>query len=406
MKKFLLQFIKNFLRDDCYLCASALSFYTLLSIVPAIAIIFGVAKGFGFEPALEHEIRELLYQQSAFADKLINFAKSTLENAHGSLIAGVGIIGLFWSAISLLGSFETALNRIWNIPIDRTFNERVAAYLPLLIFGPLLIVASSSATYIIVQKIIDLSLQQGIYPAIKPAIHVSYYAALIVVSWLFFLFLLTYIPNRKISWTWCALPALLTAISFQFLQWSFIHFQIYLTSYNAIYGSLAAIPLFLLWLQWTWLAILAGAELCKLHAVIRKQASMPISERGLFLLILMLCCKAYLNRKPPLTQEQISNTLSLDLLISEKILRRFEASGLLVRVINNQIEGYIPKVPPGKMMVDEALAAIDDSEDPLFHVSDSIERNIVLQTLHEWDLEQKNLATNISMEALIAKNIS
>lgn len=151
------QAFNRFFEDDCYARASALSYYTLLSIVPVLAVAFGIAKGFGFEEILESQILEAFYQQQAFAERAIGFARSTLENAKGSLIAGVGVLLLFWTALGLLGNFERALNMIWRIPYQRAFGERIRDYLPLLVFCPIFIVASSSLTFALITKFVEIT---------------------------------------------------------------------------------------------------------------------------------------------------------------------------------------------------------------------------------------------------------
>lgn len=392
------RFIKGFIDDDGYLWASALSFYTLLAIVPALAIVFGIAKGFGFEQALETQILETFYQQEAFAEKLIAFAKSALENAHGSLIAGIGIIFLFWSSLGLLGSFESALNKIWDIQGSRSFHDKIVGFLPILIFGPIFIIAASSLTFVVTTYIVSFSVKQGVYTSLKPAIHFTYYVLLILLSFALFQYLYTYIPNKRIPWKVNILASLITAVSIQITQWAYIHLQIYLTSYNAIYGSFAAIPLFLLWLQVSWLIILAGAEIAKQQSILVKHAIMPISERGLFLLSLMILCKAYGERKPPVTIESLSEVLSIDHSLSKHILNRFRENGLIFEVTGKNTKGFIPALSPDKIMINDVFATVDDAKDPLFHVSDSAERNQVLQVLHDWDTEQKKLQANMSIE--------
>lgn len=403
MKKKLLHLPKKlangFIQDECYLWASALSYYTLLSIVPVLAIVFGIAKGFGFEKALEDQILEVFYSQTEFASKLIYFAKSTLENARGSLIAGIGVIFLFWTSISILGNFEGALNKIWNVSKMRSLKEKIASYLPILILGPIIVIASSSLTFVMITKVIQLTTESGIYQTIKPAIHATYYTALFLLSWILFQFLFTYMPNKVISWKSTLLASFFTALAFQITQWAYIHLQIYLTSYNAIYGSLAAIPLFLLWLQTTWLIILAGAEFSKQYAYMREKAPLPISERGLFLLLMLTCCKAYMQRQPPYTSQNLADIFSIDSSIAEQALKRLRDTGLLIQLENDG--AYIPAYPPNLIMLDEIFSSVDAPKDPLFYVTDSPERTLVVDLLSQWDLEQKNLPANTSIETLM-----
>ena len=399
-----LKFTSGFLEDECYLWASALSYYTLLSIVPIFAIVFGIAKGFGFENLLESQLKDLFYQQPLFAEKLIDFAKSTLENSYGSLIAGVGIISLFWSTVGLLGSFEGALNRIWNISKPRSFHEKVIDYLPLVIFGPILVLTLSSGAFFLINGIVKYSVEQGVYSAFKPAIQSSYYMLLLLLTWGLFIFLYSYMPNRAVPIKSCIIASFFTALALLFLQWSYLHLQIYLTSYNAIYGSLAAIPLFLIWLQLSWLITLAGAEFAKQIAILREKGPLATTKREVYLLAYLTCCKAYLNREPPITPHILSDKLSLNLFICEQIFSCFQESGLLIQTSTGDNKtGFIPSAPPAKIHLDEVLAATSTDGDLPYHVNDSEERALVVETLAAWDAEKKDLSGNLSIESLMNK---
>lgn len=396
------KFTSGFLEDECYLWASALSYYTLLSIVPIFAIVFGISKGFGFENLLESQLKDLFYQQPIFAEKLIDFAKSTLENSYGSLIAGAGVISLFWSTVGLLGSFEGALNRIWNISKARSFHEKVVDYLPLVIFGPILVLALSSGAFLLINGIVKFSVEQGVYASFKPAIQSSYYFLLLLLTWGLFIFLYIYMPNRSVPWRACVTASFFTALALLILQWSYLHLQIYLASYNAIYGSLAAIPLFLIWLQLSWLTVLAGAEFAKQIAVLREKGPLAITKREVYLLAFLTCCKAYLNREPPITPQVLADKLSLNLFICEQILSCFQENGLLIQTTSgDNRSGFIPSAPPAKIRLDEVLAAVSKEGNIPYHVNDSIERNLVVNTLSQWDAEKKDLSGNLPIESLM-----
>lgn len=399
---FPIKFTSGFLEDECYLWASALSYYTLLSIVPIFAIVFGIAKGFGFENLLEEQLKDLFYQQPLFADKLIDFAKSTLENSYGSLIAGAGVISLFWSTVGLLGSFEGALNRIWNISNGRSFHEKVIDYLPLVIFGPILVLTLSSGAFFLINGIVRFSVEQGVYSAFKPAIQSSYYFLLLLLTWGLFIFLYTYIPNRSVPWRSCIIASFFTALALLIIQWAYLHLQIYLTSYNAIYGSLAAIPLFLIWLQLSWLIVLAGAEFAKQIAVLREKGPLAITKREVYLLAFLTCCRAYLNREPPITAHVLADKLSLNLFICEQILTCFQENGLLIQTTTGDVKtGFIPSAPPDKIHLDEVLAAVSREGNLPYHVNDSPERTLVVDTLANWDAEKRDLSGNRSIESLM-----
>lgn len=322
---------RKFLLDDCYGKASALSFYTLLSIVPILAVAFGIAKGFGFDHSLENQIMETFYQQKDLATKVITFAKSMLEQTQGSLIAGVGALMLFWTSFGLLGNLEKALNAIFGASGERPITRRIIDFLPLLIFLPFFFVASSSATFLIITKTVELTEKWGFYQSIKPFIYLLYYSLLISLSWLLLAFVYIYLPNRKPHYSSIIAASLIAGISFQAAQWGYIHLQVFLTSYNAIYGSFAAIPLFLLWLQVSWLLVLSGAEIASVLAspTQKEQTGQTVASQEELLLALCLLTSQKADAKSPL---QGITSIGEELGISEN-----QATLLVKLALENQL---------------------------------------------------------------------
>ena len=130
--------LRRFDEDKCFLRASSLTFYTLLSIVPVAAMLFGVAKGFGFEKLLRKELFERFPgdAQQEVMTKVIEFAESMLEATKGGLIAGIGLIVLFWSVIKVLSNIEASLNDIWEIKENRNWGRKFSDYLAVMIIKP------------------------------------------------------------------------------------------------------------------------------------------------------------------------------------------------------------------------------------------------------------------------------
>lgn len=327
----------KFIGDDCNGKASALSFYTLMSIVPVLAVAFGIAKGFGFEENLEKQILETFYQQKELALKLITFAKTTLEQAKGSLIAGIGALFLFWTSFGLLATLERSLNAIWNKQGGRTISKRIIDFLPILIFLPFYFVASSSLTYLIVTKVVEFSVETGIYSALKPFIHLLYYGLLTLLAWTLLAFLYFYIPERFPPLMATLLASLGAAVTFQAAQWTYIHFQVFLTSYNAIYGSFAAIPLFLLWLQASWLIVLAGAEfaysLSNTHSIFGKPRQL-VYEEELLLALCFLAEERAVAKNPLTSKKSIAEALEISYETAQRLLDLALKNTLLIEGIN------------------------------------------------------------------------
>ncbi|MBW1797871.1 MAG: YihY/virulence factor BrkB family protein, partial [Deltaproteobacteria bacterium] len=144
---------RGFAEDKCYLRASALTFYTLLSVVPAAALAFGVAKGFGLQKLLEKELMDKLKGQEEVVNQIINFANSMLDETRGGLIAGIGVVLLFWLIIKLLGNIEESFNDIWGIKQARTYGRKLSDYLSVMLICPVLLILSGSITVFITTQI-------------------------------------------------------------------------------------------------------------------------------------------------------------------------------------------------------------------------------------------------------------
>ncbi|SCA59077.1 Uncharacterized protein AB751O23_CV_00020 [Chlamydiales bacterium SCGC AB-751-O23] len=247
--------IEGFLSKEVFLCSSALTFYTILSLVPALALAFGIAKGFNLEGFLEENIRALLSSQTEVADYLIQFSSNLLNNTKEEVIAGVGVLILLWSAMSLLSNIEYAFNLTWKVKTQRSFKKKIFDYIPFFFLSPLFLILSAASLHFLSSK--------------HEILNIDSQAILIVVKfspvcflWLLFLFLYRFLPFTHVK----VLPALVASLFTSFLsfffQWVFVTFMIKLMNYGVVYGSFAVLPLFLLWININWILVLEGCKLC------------------------------------------------------------------------------------------------------------------------------------------------
>ena len=147
---------KKFNADDCLTTATALTFFTLFSIVPIIALLFAIAKGFGYEEKMPELQAELLMRYPEYASILsgsFGYANSLLSTAEGGVIAGFGIVLLLWSVMKLLISIEEIFNRTWEVKTGRSWVRKVTDYLTIMLIGPILLIVSASITVAIERKI-------------------------------------------------------------------------------------------------------------------------------------------------------------------------------------------------------------------------------------------------------------
>jgi len=331
--------VRGFTKDGCTLRASALTFYSLLSLVPAAAMAFGIAKGFGFEKLLERRLLEEFHAQQEVVLKVIAFAQSFLENTRGGLIAGIGVVVLLWTVLKVLSNIEHAFNTIWEVHRHRTLIRKFSDYLSMMFIGPLLIILSSSATVFITTQITEIIQKISILGYLSWPIFTAMKMIPYGIVWALFTLVYMVMPNTRVR-----LPAGLTAgiaagTMYQLAQWFYITFQVGTARYNAIYGSFAALPLFLVWLQVSWFIVLFGAEIsyAAQHAADYEYEPdftniSPHYKRVLSLLIAQQVIKNFAEGKAPLTAAGLSQRLDMPIRLVRSILDDLVESTVFSRV--------------------------------------------------------------------------
>lgn len=254
--------ISRFIKDACNVSASALSFYSILSFIPIIALAFGIARGFGVSKILEEQIREQSFTNPEITDFVVQFANQALENTKGGLFTGIGIVILVWSVIRVLGSTELAMNRIWGVRKGRTVVKKFTDYLSIIFIAPILVILVSSMNVFLSSNLQEIATEGGFLGYAGSAVNALLNIVPYLLIWLLFIFLYMFMPATPVKFRYAFLAGIIAGTVYQILQWFYIKFQIGVSSYNVIYGSLAALPLLLVWLQLSWSVVLWGTELC------------------------------------------------------------------------------------------------------------------------------------------------
>ncbi len=254
--------VREFFSDQCMLRASALTFYTLLSVVPILAIIFGIAKGFGLEKILEKELMQQMAGQEEVLERILAFARNMLEETEGGLIAGVGVAVMLWSAIKVLGQIEAALNAMWDLARPRSWARRFSDYLAIMLLAPLLFLAAGSSSVFVRTQFDAIAGRFEIVGLLGPVVIYGLKLTPIVLVWALFTLVYMVMPNTRVPFFAAAIGAAVGGLLYQMAQLIYIDLQVGVAKQNAIYGSFAALPLFLAWIQVSWIIVLFGAELC------------------------------------------------------------------------------------------------------------------------------------------------
>ena len=361
--------IRDFMNDNCQLRASAITFYSVLSVVPVMAMLFGIAKGFGFEHTLKNYLQENFVEQKQVITQIFIFAESMLQRTKGEMIAGVGVAFLFWAVVKMLGNIETSLNHIWRVRKGRQFTRKLADYIFLMMLAAVMIVISGSATVFISTQLNQLA---GVFAPLSTLTSPLIFAVIklipYVIVWFLFTFLYMYIPNTKVSLISAFIGGLFCGTLFQFLQEGYIILQVALSSYNAIYGSFSALPLFLIWLQLSWLIFLFGAELAFAHQnsdnfefevfteKISYRAFQTFAVKTAALLI-----KNFLARRQAFNIHEISVLCHMSIGLTRNVLNKLIAADVVVESSRTDDGGtvYQPACGTEVMTVAELLHRID-----------------------------------------------
>ena len=360
--------IRGFDEDKCKFRASALTFYSLLSVVPVIAMMFGIAKGFGLEKRVETELMQKMQGQEEVAERILNFANSLLENASGGFIAGVGVAFLFWTIIKLLSNIENSFNNIWGVKTPRSIGRKFSDYLSVILVCPFLLVMAGSTTVVISSQVRVITQKFDIFSVLGPLIFLFLKLLPYFTIWIAFTFIFIFIPNTKVKLKSGLLAGIVAGTIFQLVQWVYINFQIGVAKHSAIYGSFAALPLFLLWLQISWLVVLFGAELSFAHQNVEtyefEQDCLSVSysyRKLLSLLIANLLVKNFCKEEQPRGAAQISRTLEIPIRLVRQILYELVESGVISEVKKKEDKdvAYQPAIDVGKLSVKYVVESLE-----------------------------------------------
>jgi membrane protein len=395
---------RGFRENQLPLSASALTFYSLLSLVPVLAMAFGISKGFGFQKILEDRLREGFAGHEVMLEQLVVSAKKLLDSTQGGLIAGIGVVVLFWTVIKLLSHIELAFNRIWTIRVSRSAGRKFSDYLSIMMIGPLILILSGGLTVFIKTQVTLIVQKISLLGLFSPLIY--FLLKFLPLGLLWFLFSVVYIlmPNTKVRFGSGLLGAVLAGTGIQITQWAYITFQVGAAKYNAIYGSFAALPLFLLWLQMSWIIVLLGAQIAFAHQNAEmfefaedEQRMSRRSRRLLSLLVARHVVQRFAKKEPPQTTLEIAKSLEIPLRITDKVLDDLVESGILSRI--QAEKGLEPTHQPAldahQIKVHDVIYALEAKGSSAFPMADeSREFKTLTRVLNAFDHSMKNSPEN------------
>ena len=345
---------RGFLRDNCQKTASVLTYYSLLNVVPVVAVAFAMAKGFGLEKVIEKQILQMAEKanwQADITNQIISFSHNLLNQAKGGLIAGVGVILLFWTVISILGKIEESLNEIWEVNRSRSLVRKFSDYIAMMVFAPVLFIISSSATVLVASHVKVIVNKIALLGIFSKVIFLLLNLLPYVSIWALLTMLYLIMPNIRIPLRSAILGGVVAGTIAEIVQWIYIKFQIGVASYGAIYGSLAALPLFLAMLQMSWMIVLFGAEIAYANEHYETFGFHPdysrisvSSKKILMLRIFHLVTKKFALGEKPLSVSQIAHAVEIPVRLVRQLLHELSEVGLVVETARG-IKGEVAFQP-------------------------------------------------------------
>ncbi len=342
--------------------AAALTYSTLLAIVPIMAVVFAIARGFGYSIYIEVWFREAFSSQPQAAEVIIGFVNSYLVHTKSGIFLGVGLIFMLYTVLMLVSNIEATFNEIWQVKKPRSIFRTFTDYLAMFFMFPILIVLSSGLSIYMVTLSHSLNGYVLLGPAVRFLINISPYFLMSAL----FIALYVFMPNTHVKVKNAIVPGILSGIAMQWLQFFYINSQIWMTSYNAIYGSFAALPLFMLWIQISWTICLFGAELSYTSQNLdyydydTKTSDISLRYQTMLSVILMSrICLRFKNGKRPYTKEELSRETNIPVRIVNDLLFIMVESNLLIEITSDE-KGEASQYLPAESLSNLSLGVLVD----------------------------------------------
>ncbi len=356
---------KSFTDTNLQAQACAMTYRTTLALVPALAMLFAIGRGFGFQSVLHDEMYAIFPGQGETVNKAMEFVDSYLNQSSEGIFVGIGLVFLLWTLISLLGNIESTFNLVWGVKQGRSFWRKITDYTSMLLILPVLMICSSG-----ISIFLSSTLQQAFtFEFMTPLIKLGFQLAGWIFTWLFFAAMFILIPNTKVKLKNALIAGIISGTGFRILQWLFVTGQLYVTKYNAIYGSFAFLPLLLLWIQLTWMVCLCGALVCYSSQNIFLYAmSSQVNDissdyrRKVTVAVAAIIVRRFVAQKPSLTAIEIIDSAGIPPRLTTDVLDDLVRAGIIVRVVTDEkteTYGYQPAIEPAKITLELLFNRLD-----------------------------------------------
>jgi len=344
--------VRSFLNTDIQTQACGMTYRTLLAIVPALALLFAIGRGFGLQDYLQSELLYIFPSQKETIIHALTFVDSYLNQASEGLFVGVGIVFLLYTLISLMMNIEGSFNLIWNVREGRSIWRKITDYTAMMLILPVLMICGGG-----LYAFMSSSIQDFLgFTFITPVISALFEFGSFLFVCLFFSALFALLPNTKVKFVNALLPGLFAGAGFTLLQWLFVSGQVYVAKYNAIYGSFSFLPLLLLWMQFVWVICLTGCLLTYASQnIFQFNFSDQINDiskdydEKVTIAIAAAIVQRFVRMEPPLTPYEITGKYGIPSKLVSSVTDKLIDSGIISNVVidaRKQIYGFQPATDP------------------------------------------------------------
>lgn len=342
--------VRSFMNTDIQSQACAMTYRTVLAIVPALAMLFALGRGFGLQALLENELYSIFHAQREAINRMLAYVDSYLNQASEGVFVGIGILFLLWTLISLVSNVEDSFNAIWGVKTGRSIWRKVTDYTAMLLILPVLMICAGGLSVLMSSTLNAIFHFKFLTPLVSVLLEFGSW----LFTWLFFTAVYMLIPNVKVKFLNAFIAGVMAGTGYLILQWVFVTGQMYVAKYNAIYGSVSFIPLMLIWLQLVWVITLAGAVLCYSSQNIFEfdfkddveRISLRYREK-VIMAVAVIVIRRFAASLPPLTQRDIIVGYRLPSRLVSSSLEALISAGVLSRVVideKKELYGYQPAI--------------------------------------------------------------
>ena len=351
-RKFLLQqgqlwtvVFRGFFTDRCILRASALTFTTLLSVVPLLALMFSVLKGLGVQNTLQSLLLEKL---AAGSGDVVTLIITYINNTNVASLGTFGLVFLVMTVLTLLSNIEKSFNKVWGVDETRPLLRRFTDYFSVVTIGPIFVVVAISMTSTLKSQTLVQGLMERAY--VGEIVLLLFKILPFMVMWLVFAGLYLFMPNTKVNPRAALLGGICGGTLWQLGQWLYLELQVGVARYNAIYGTMAALPVFMVWIYLSWAIVLFGLEftyatqnLASIRQEIRGQAREFVNRELVALTILVFLGRRFYRGEPALEQEKIAVGLEIRPRLLRDVLETLRKQGYVAKISGeNEASAYQP----------------------------------------------------------------